>query len=293
VRELRARGLPALDPDRFDPPFGFTSSSWVAGYDVLAETACFVPRELVVSPGPFGPDTNGLAAGNLHVEAVLHALLEVIERDAATLRHVARWYGEDDAAIALRLVDPATLPPVADRWVAQLAAVGVSTTIEELTADTAVPVFRAVLCDTAFPGREGEAVLFAGLGADLDPVVAVLRAVSEAVQAHTGELVGARDAFEGDTARGPGRERALRWLSTRSRVVPFPSAAPPPDDVRGRLALVLDRLRAAGFTLCPVVDLTREDLGVPVVRVLLAGAAGPYPETARRPAARLLRALVC
>ena len=51
-------------------------------------------------------------------------------------------------------------------------------------------------------------------------------------------------------------------------------------------------LRSAGFRHCVCVELTRPDLGVPVVRVLVPGAAGPYGHTTRRPPLRLLRHLL-
>jgi ribosomal protein S12 methylthiotransferase accessory factor YcaO len=175
-----------------------------------------------------------------------------------------------------------------------VARAGMRLTVDELTHDIGVPVYRALVSDSAFPGREGASTRFEGFGADLDACHAVSRAVCEAVQAHTTVLVGARDTFEGGQVLRVGVDRWLEWLQAPSSTTPFtpPDSGEPSSDLAQRLQVVLERLRSAGFGHCVVVDLTRQDLGVPVVRVLLAGAASPYGETARRPCARLLRALV-
>ena len=73
---------------------------WVEGEDLLGGGATWVPVELVsanytlpLPPGSgcFQANTNGLASGNHRLEAVSHALCEVVERDATTLwRHQAQ-----------------------------------------------------------------------------------------------------------------------------------------------------------------------------------------------------------
>jgi ribosomal protein S12 methylthiotransferase accessory factor len=83
--------------------------------------------------------------------------------------------------------------------------------------------------------------------------------------------------------------RFLAALTTPSCRIAF-APTEPPADLQARLALVLERLHAAGLGRCIAVDLTRADLGIPVVRVLVPGACGPNP--ARRPPLRLLRHLV-
>ena len=105
-------------------------------------------------------------------------------------------------------------------------------------------------------------------------------------------LVGARETFERLIPRRAGAARLIEQLLTPMHVVALPGRDEPlPGDLFERVKLVLARLREAGFSHCVAVDLTREQLGIPVVRVLLAGAAGPYGQTSRRPALRLLRML--
>src|SRR5205085_5752161 len=119
------------------------------------------------------------------------------ERDALAHEQFARLYAEPDEAPAIRLIDPATVPGAAAQAIATLTANGISTLLlQDLTHDLGVPVFRATITDRSFPGREGTAMRFEGLGADLDPAVALARAVHEAAQSHAGFLVGGRDEFE-------------------------------------------------------------------------------------------------
>lgn len=290
-----------LDPELFDLPFEteYTpdlACSWVRGRDLLGGGEVWVAADLVTSPARegicVGVETNGLAAGNLAVEAVLHGLYEIIERDAAARHHFLRRYGEGDQIPPLRIVSLEGLPAPAADWAGAVRAAGLDVTLVELTHDIGVPVFRATLSDSGFPGSEGRTVSFDGLGCDLDPVHALVRAISEAVQSHTAVLVGARDDFEGGTRDRISASRFIDWLVAPSAVEPFVARAAVPGDLLDRLRVVLGGLRAAGFAHCVAVELTRPDLGVPVVRVLLPGAAGPPGDTARRPPLRLLRELV-
>src|SRR5581483_10595381 len=125
--------------------------------------------------------------------AILHGLYEVIERDAVAHERFRRRYG---AALPQRLLDLDSLPEPAASWVARLHDAGLSVQVRELTHDLGVPVFGALLGDRDFPGREGTTTRFVGFGADLDGENALMRAVTEAVQAHTALLVGARETFE-------------------------------------------------------------------------------------------------
>ncbi len=301
-RALTGEGGDAvLDPELFDLPFetSYTpdlACSWVRGRDLLDERDVWVAADLVTSPARegicVGVETNGLAAGNLALEAVLHGLYEVIERDAAARHHFLRQYGEGDQIPASRIVSLGDLPAPVAHWVADLRAAELDVTLVELTHDIGVPVFRASLSDSSFPAHEGHALSFDGLGCDLDPGHALRRAVCEAVQSHTAVLLGARDEFEGGVRDPVSASRFVDWLVAPSTVERFARGDPVPGDLLERLRIVLERLRTAGFAHCVAVDLTAPEIGVPVVRVLLPGAAGPPGDTARRPPLRLLRELV-
>jgi YcaO-like protein with predicted kinase domain len=266
----------------------------VEGIDLFGGGAVWVALDLVLSPSRegvcVGVETNGLAAGNTLTEAVLHGLLELVERDAHAQRRFAERFADPETVAPARIVDPQTLPR---SLAAVIAGLGSTVRVQDLTHDLGIPVFGVRLGDAGFPGSESTMRFFEGLGCDLDPESALLRALTEAVQSHTAVLLGARDAFEGGPQAGQaGAEGLVRRLLAREERVAFPDAAPSPPELGARLALVLERLAAAGLERCVAVDLTRPDLGIPVVRVLVPGLAGPYGDSTRRPGRRLLRSLL-
>jgi len=96
--------LPVVDPVAFDLPSDTSyrpdeATSWVEGFDLLAERPAWLAVDLVVSPPSAGilreVDTNGLASGNTLLEATVHALCEVIERDALSRPRRMRSKGAD------------------------------------------------------------------------------------------------------------------------------------------------------------------------------------------------------
>jgi YcaO-like protein with predicted kinase domain len=301
--ELLGAGEPALDPESFDLPFETAYRpdrrlSWIRGRDLIGRGERWLALDLVLSPARegicTGVETNGLAAGADRAEATLHALYELIERDALAHERFARLYADEDRLPPIRVIDRELLPEGAGGVLRRLRDRGIQGVIQDLTHDLGVPVLRATLFDPAFPGREGRATAFEGLGCDLDPVAAATAAVYEAVQAHTVTVLGARDAIEDASRAAPlRRDTFLRRLTTETRSGPLPPRPPSlPDESGDRVELVLGRLSAAGLGHCVAVDLTRPDLGIPVVRVLAPGLAGPFGQTSRRPAQRLLRMLV-
>ncbi|HEV7898619.1 MAG TPA: YcaO-like family protein [Planosporangium sp.] len=295
---------PPVDPRLFDLAYDSAYRpedviSWTAAYDLMREEHCWVPVDLVVSPASegvcTGTETNGLASGNGYTEATLHALYEVVERDAIAEEDFYHLHHDpaDRSRRPVRLFEAGTLPDPARGWVAGLVAAGLRAQVQDLTNDVGIPVVRVTIVDASYPGAEGETLSFAGFGADLDPGRAVVRAVTEAAQSHTGVMLGARDEFEGmrTIAERPAMlHRRLEVLyGDGSRPFPTPGAG---GDLFSDLHEVLRRLRAAGHDRCLVTELTRPDLGVPVVRVLVPGLAAPYGDSSRAPTVRLLSAVV-
>lgn len=293
-----------IDPMLCDLPFDSAyapdrSLHWVVAYDLMSQKHKWVARDLVISPADEGVcrgvETNGLASGNSVLEATLHAVLEVIERDASSQEdyyNANHDPAEDERP--LWIVDPASLPEVPRAWYDQLTDSRLVVSLQDITSDLDVPVYCATIADPDFPGADGEISLFDGCGADEDPERAAVRALTEATQAHSVAMLGARDAFEGLTDR----LRAATVARQADRVFAPPTVrwsgralAPPPRDLAGALTRILARLDAANFPHCLVADMTRPDLGIPVVRVLIPGLAPPYGESTRRPGRRLFATL--
>ncbi|MEU9835688.1 YcaO-like family protein [Streptosporangium sp. NPDC048047] len=117
---------------------------------------------------------SGTAAGTTETEAVLHGLLEVVERDA--LSHaLLDWYLDADTPI--RVVDPDGLPGDLRRLHAEARTrLGAPPLVIDMTSDLGIPAYCAL------PSRAGPYPGVIGSGASLDPEYAVERALSEVVQ---------------------------------------------------------------------------------------------------------------
>ena len=141
--------LPRPSWSRFHPDL---SILWIEGTDVFTGERVWVPYESVHldfrAPGPQGSgcflaNGTGLAAGNHLLEAVSHALCEVVERDAFAL-----WRDRPPADRASRRLD---LDTVADPGCRMLLdayeAAGVGVVASDLTTDVGLPVFSVTIVD--------------------------------------------------------------------------------------------------------------------------------------------------
>ncbi|MFI6478786.1 YcaO-like family protein [Nonomuraea sp. NPDC050663] len=117
---------------------------------------------------------NGTATGLDRDEAVLHALLEVVERDC--LSHaLLRWYLDDGSP--LRAVPREGLPPDLRQLFDEVGErLGAPPLVVEITSDLGVPAFCAL------PSRPGGDPGVLGSGASLSAAYAVERALTELAQ---------------------------------------------------------------------------------------------------------------
>jgi len=143
--------------------------------DVESGAPAWVPAELVFNPAPAGPSfygasSNGLASGNSVLEASIHALYELIERDIWSLEFVRRQ---------ARCLGDAGLPGYVQRIIAAAGQNGVRLLINHVPNDYGLPFFAAFLFE---PGRLERRCFNGGWGCHALPEVALMRAVTEAAQ---------------------------------------------------------------------------------------------------------------
>ena len=248
---------------------------WIEGQDLFTRSPLWVPYELVHTDytlprgpayGAFLANTNGLASGNHILEAVSHAIHEVIERDATTLwKHTRRR--------ARRVLDLQTVDDDACRWVLErFEAAGLAVKVWDTTSDIGIASFNCLLIGAGDDGADPE------FGAGCHPArgIALLRALTEAAQARTTYIAGSRDDFHAEDYTRAARAR--RWRDCRAllraagavsdfREVPTRDYDNLVDDVSS----ALERLGAVGIRHAVVVDLTKPELGLPVARVVIPG----------------------
>ena len=259
--------------------------SWIKGSRLSNGTrsseALWVPLELVSTdftlpqpPGSFAfpANTNGLASGNTQEEAQLHALCELIERDALSL-----WRLGGDSARAASKLDATTVAgDAAASLLDHYRAAGLDVGIWDVTSDIGVPVFCCAVAEPSDTAVEAEL----GAGCHPDREVALLRALTEAAQSRTTRIAGSRDDYvpeSYDSAAKLARNRTAQlWLADppRRSFAAVPSLAG--DSIAGDLAVVVARLAAAGVDDLAAVDLSRPEIGIPVVRVVASGLEGAY-----------------
>jgi len=276
---------------------------WIEGWDLIGGEPCWVPFESVttnfVAPARGGNtflmSSNGLSSGNHLLEAIVHALCELIERDALTL-----WYLLAPDASKRCQLDVATIDdPGCAAAIARLQAAGASLAAWDITSDASVPAYSAVVYDQTERPRWRAMGMFSGYGCHPAPGVALLRAITEAVQSRLTMISGSRDdLFYRDYVHCSNADdlaRMIARVTTPPPALDFRARAPiATASFEGDLAVMLDRLRGIGIERAVAVDLSRDDVGIPVVKLVVPGleamslahtyAAGPRARARRREA---------
>jgi ribosomal protein S12 methylthiotransferase accessory factor len=256
---------------------------WIEGQELNTGGSRWVPYEMVHTaytfPTPSGTGcfvgtSNGLASGNHLLEATSHAICETIERDATTL-HSMRSADE----LVARRIDPTTVDDeLCQEAIARIADAGLSIGLWNTTTDVEIASFKCMIIE-GDGGPLHATFASEGMGCHPDRGIALLRAITEAAQSRLTYIAGSRDditrrdyALAADSELVD-RQRASLRTDTPARFgdVPTYYGESFDDDV----AWELDRLRRAGLAAVIRVDLTREEFGVPVVRVIVPGLEGP------------------
>jgi ribosomal protein S12 methylthiotransferase accessory factor len=271
------RRLPLTVASRFDDDLPML---WAEGDDLIARERMWVPFEAIhmdatlgdaSGAGCFAASTNGLASGNHLLEAISHSLCEVIERDATSLWRRRQPSRRDGMRLDLATVGDEACRSVLDR----LYEAELEVAVWDVTTDVGVPAFQCLMLD-----RTGE-ISHLGQGSGCHPAseIALLRALTEAVQVRTTYIVGSREDIRHDDYFRETLDARLRSARLLMRPVDamrdfgaLPSFLF--GDLRIEVDWILDRLGSAGIRQAVAVDLTRPEYGVPVVRAVIPGLEG-------------------
>jgi ribosomal protein S12 methylthiotransferase accessory factor len=253
--------------------------AWVRGWDLIGQRELAVPwNSVFMVPSPMRAarqfitmTTNGLASGNHLLEAMAAALYEVIERDAASCTLHAEQVSRQPVP---RLDLHGSTHPIIQPLMAQFARTGIEPLLLDRTSDLRVPVFEAVIYDKEMRhfglGR--------GYGCHLDPVVAASRALTEAVQGRGIMVAGSRDDFFRRDLRAVQLADAgaeIAQLMARPATLGldhYPNRSTP--SFEGDVGILLDALRDAGIDQVIAFDLTKPEIGMPVVKIVVPALEG-------------------
>jgi len=270
--EMKMEGA-VLDPNDLILPEGAQTDrflSWCRGYDIAQGEELWVPAFAVFHPLPFqyrGPmrtNTNGLASGNTLEEAIFHALSEVVERDAWSLVETTRNTGP----AVIDIDDPA----IRDMQ-KKFADAQVDVIVRDITSDIGIPTMAAVADDVL---TKDPMLLTIGIGTHTSARIAVMRALTEVAQSRLTQIHGAReDTTLAEMRKRMGYERAKRingyWYRDNGTIPYEDVSSSDSDDFKKDIEFIIESLKKQGLDRVIVVDLTREEIGIPVVRVIVPG----------------------
>jgi len=256
---------------------------WIEGYDMLRQEACWVPAEMVHTDmtraqihdsGCLLRGSNGLASGNNLAEALSAAICEVVERDA-----IALWSTRDLRDRAGCHLDPGSIDhaPALD-LLGRYERAGIGVRIWNVTSDVEIAAFVCHIREESDNPNLGMR-RFHGAGCHPDRGIALTRALTEAAQTRLAYIDGARDDLPLEHYAAPDNAEMAEALldvlqagraPSKFRDLPNLLADDVAEDVRWQLR----RLSSIGIARTVAVDLTRPELGIPVVRVVIPGLEG-------------------
>jgi ribosomal protein S12 methylthiotransferase accessory factor len=269
--QYRTRQMPAWESDEPQPvPNPVDPSArieWSPVWSLRDSRFKYFPTSLLYffysGPAAFPTDSNGCAAGNTLEEAIVQGFLELVERDA----YAIWWYNRlQRAEVDLDQFDDSYVRDLKT----QLAETGRRLWVLDVTSDLGIPTFVAILHWTQ---NSQENIEF-GSGAHFDRRIALLRALTELNQFLSIGLMGG----------GTGEKSSLDGI-TPLHLKNYPFLAPGGgstiqpnsgstvgslDNTREQVTACVDVAKRAGLDFL-VLNQTRPDIEVPVVRVIVPG----------------------
>jgi ribosomal protein S12 methylthiotransferase accessory factor len=264
--DLQFQDRLALQPDDSHPiPEPFDPSArveWSPVWSLRDKRFKYLPTGLLYFfYGGYHTDSNGCAAGNTREEAIVQGFLELVERDS----YAIWWYNRlQRAEVDLAQFDDSYVRDLQG----QFADMGRRLWVLDITSDLGIPSYVAIMHWM----QNGHENIEFGSGSHFDCRIALLRSLTELTQFMS---IGMMDG-------GSGEKPSLDGVTPlRLDDYPFliPSGKPivPPaqslrvhDNTSDQVNACIEIAAGAGYDFL-VLDQTRPDVEVPVVRVLVPG----------------------
>ena len=292
VQIAALNSLPTVEDSPFHSDYPIT---WIESEELVTGQSLWLPYEMVHTnytyprpsgSGCFPASSNGLASGNNIVEATVHGICEVIERDA-----IALWHQFGPASVNRTSIAPASIDnPLCLEALDKLDAAGQDCFIWDITSDTGIPTYFSVIMERNSHTRH----IGVGSGAHLSREVALLRALHEAVQVRTTYIVGARDDITLDEYTPEGIDAKHQFFGNFIHHSSFSTdfgqtVDLDSDSVEEDLATLLSKLQAAGISEVLRVDLHKPEFEIAVVRIVIPGLEAPHDDEGYVPGRRALQ----
>ena len=245
---------------------------WVKAKNAVTNEAVWVPAASIYfsqNDRVHTPSTNGLASGNHIIEAALHGLYEVIERDAGSLLSAN---GKIRLRERGRVVDQATISDLGIRSLVEAIDSESKLVLCHIESRVDVHTFWAILLNR--PGGHPLTMLNPGWGTHRDMATAASRAITEAAQSRLTMIHGAREdimELEGYSQTNVESSPAYRYFSnlkSNSSWADLPAYSPASDNLFEDWNALLEMLSSENLSVL-AYDLSREDLNIPVVKIIV------------------------
>jgi ribosomal protein S12 methylthiotransferase accessory factor len=256
-------------PQRFDET---QSIDWTPVWSLTEQTHKYLPTAFCYynyrqpkTQRFCSADSNGNAAGGTLEDAILQGFLELVERDSVALW----WYNRlSRPTVDLASFNDSYLLELQDWYRSQQRELWVL----DLTTDLNIPAFAALSRNVG----GGEERIISGYGAHFDAKIAISRAVTEVNQ------IGV-NVDQQDYSTAP--DSALKYWFSHANLANQPYLAPsvqtPPkqytdypqqwsDDIEQDVLTCVEIVKRAGLEML-VLNQTRPDIGLPVVKVIIPG----------------------
>lgn len=242
--------------------------SWMEGINLINNENVFLPYEALCldSTKPnkaallFQTSTNGLASGNTKEEAIYHALCEVIERDA-----YFKWRQLPFENQQHLLLNNTTIhSDLAQEIFTKLNKNLVDCYLWNITTPLGIPAFYCALSDKSLARN---AQVFAGKGCHHDKEVALLRAITEAIQIRLTYISGSRDdVFPSYYKKNIGYLNKMIAGVLDYQSIPQPKYQ---NDFQDNVNLIINQLKDKGYHHVVCVDHTCNEIDIPVVHIVI------------------------
>jgi YcaO-like protein with predicted kinase domain len=246
--------------------------AWTKGDDLLDRGSKWIPAELFdldfskrKAAPVFLTSSNGLASGNTRIEAIVHGLCEVIERDQTSFWSIEQENPNSKRQCRVKI--QSINDPICRSLIEKCSSAELEIFVWYITINIDVPVFACTIADplhkTAYPQQAS------GFGCHPVAAIALARAITEAAQSRLTHISGLRedltwsryrDEFLSDVDKN---KFSLKKMSAQPETLDFGKLCSAsekmslnmPDLLQG----ILERLKKADLSNAIVVDLAQNE----------------------------------
>lgn len=265
--------------------------AWIEGTNLIDGSSILLPHQAVAIDrtrnSRYWQSSDGLASGNTREEAMLHGLLERVERDADTLWSLERR----PARLQSRFDHAAFRDSVVDNLAGRIAAAGLRLVLFDMTSDLGIPAVSALIGPDKGSGAAMRYIDAAG-GSGAHPVAtrAAIRAITEAAQSRLTLISGARDDVDPHRYDDELSQALVEDLASPAVKAP-PSNAPfagvGPEELLSYVVTAVSNVTNRIFA----VDLMPSEQRLAVAKVLVPDLENPEGARRQRYGARALTKL--